>query len=140
MEKIAIIYWSGTGNTEAMANAIAEGIKSNEAEVDIFTVSDFNIDTFHDYKKIALGCAAMGDEVLEESEFEPFFCSIEKKLENKKIALFGSYGWGNGKWMKDWEERILGTALFEQGLIVNGMPVGESKQQCIDFGKRFSEC
>ncbi|MCI9355335.1 MAG: flavodoxin [Firmicutes bacterium] len=140
MEKIAVIYWSGTGNTEAMANAIAEGIKNAGTEAEVFSVSDFVVDTLDSYKKIAFGCAAMGDEVLEEAEFEPFFCSVENKLSNKKVALFGSYGWGDGKWMRDWEERIPGAALFEEGLIVNGMPVGETKQQCVDFGKKFAEC
>ena len=94
MEKIAVIYWSGTGNTEAMANAIAEGIKNAGTEAEVFSVSDFVVDTLDSYKKIAFGCAAMGDEVLEEAEFEPFFCSVENKLSNKKVALFGSYGWG----------------------------------------------
>lgn len=139
MEKIAVIYWSGTGNTEAMANAIGEGIDSAGAQADIFAVSNFKTDTFDSYKKIAFGCAAMGDEVLEESEFEPFFCDVESKLGNKKVALFGSYGWGDGKWMRDWEERIPNAALFEEGLIVNGMPTGNTKQECIDFGKRFAE-
>ena len=140
MDKIAVIYWSGTGNTEAMANAIAEGIKSAGGEADVFAVSDFAIDTFDRYKKVALGCSAMGDEVLEEAEFEPFFCDIEGKLGDKKVALFGSYGWGDGKWMRDWEERVLGANLFAEGLMVNGMPRAATKDECVEFGKKFAEC
>ena len=140
MDKIAVIYWSGTGNTEAMANAIAEGIKSAGGEADVFAVSDFAVDTFDSYKKVALGCSAMGDEVLEEAEFEPFFCDIEGKLGDKKVALFGSYGWGDGKWMRDWEERVPGAYLFAEGLMVNGMPAGATKDECVEFGKKFAEC
>ena len=140
MDKIAVIYWSGTGNTEAMANAIAQGIKEAGGEADVFAVSDFAADTFDSYKKVALGCSAMGDEVLEEAEFEPFFCDIENKLGNKKVALFGPYGWGDGKWMRDWEERVPGASLFDEGLMVNGMPSGASKDECIAFGKRFAQC
>lgn len=97
--KAAVIYWSGTGNTEQMANAIAEG-----AGAELFSVSDFTGD-IADYDRIAFGCSAMGDEVLEESEFEPFFTAIEGALSGKTIALFGSYGWGDGEWMRNWEER-----------------------------------
>ena len=96
--KTAVIYWSGTGNTEAMAKAVAEG-----AGAECFAVSEFsgNVD---DYDAIALGCPAMGAEELEDSEFEPFFAGIEGKLSGKKIALFGSYGWGDGEWMRSWEK------------------------------------
>ena len=114
--KAAVIYWSGTGNTEQMANAIAEG-----AGAELFSVSDFTGD-IADYDRIAFGCSAMGDEVLEESEFEPFFTAIEGALSGKTIALFGSYGWGDGEWMRNWEERAKadGAVLVNgEGLIVN---------------------
>ncbi|MBR3025296.1 MAG: flavodoxin domain-containing protein, partial [Oscillospiraceae bacterium] len=94
--KTAVIYWSGTGNTEAMAKAIAEG-----AGADIFTVSEFG-GSVSDYDVIAFGCPAMGAEVLEEEEFEPFFTSVEGSLSGKKVILFGSYGWGDGEWMRNW--------------------------------------
>lgn len=108
MSKIAVIYWSSTGNTEMMANAIAEG-----AGAELFSVSDFS-GNIADYDKIAFSCPAMGAEVLEENEFEPFFTSVEGSLSGKTIALFGSYGWGDGEWMRNWEERIKadGAALF----------------------------
>ena len=97
--KAAVIYWSGTGNTEQMAQAIADA-----AGAELFAVSDFSV-SIADYDRIAFGCSAMGDEVLEEDEFEPFFASIEGDLSGKTIALFGSYGWGDGEWMRNWEER-----------------------------------
>ena len=96
--KTAVIYWSGTGNTEAMAKAVAEG-----AGAECFAVSEFS-GNVEDYDAIALGCPAMGAEELEDSEFEPFFSGIEGKLSGKKIALFGSYGWGDGEWMRSWEK------------------------------------
>ncbi len=117
--KNAVIYWSGTGNTEMMAKAIAEG-----AGADLFTVSEFS-GNVADYDRIAFGCAAMGAEVLEEDEFEPFFSSIEGSLSGKTVALFDSYGWGDGEWMRNWEERVKadGTVLFaDAGLIVNETP------------------
>lgn len=97
--KTAVIYWSGTGNTEQMASAIAEG-----AGAELFTISEFSGDIAA-YDRIAFGCPAMGDEVLEESDFEPFFSDVEGTLNGKTIALFGSYGWGDGQWMRDWEDR-----------------------------------
>ncbi|MCQ4727416.1 flavodoxin [Anaerotignum faecicola] len=139
MGKIAVIYWSGTGNTKIMANSIAEGIGQSGAEAEIFDVSDFGGD-ISAYDKIAFGCPSMGDEVLEEGEFEPFFESVEGNLKGKKVALFGSYGWGDGKWMRDWEERVSkdGASLYGEGLIVNGMPSGDGKTECVDFGKGFA--
>ena len=120
--KTAVIYWSGTGNTEAMANAVAEG-----AGAELFNVSDFS-GSVNDYDALAFGCPAMGAEVLEEDEFEPFFASIESSLAGKKVLLFGSYGWGDGEWMRDWAERTktAGAELVGgEGYIVNEAPTDE---------------
>ncbi len=137
--KIAVIYWSGTGNTAAMAEAIADGAKENGAEVSLFSVDEFS-GSIKDYDKVAFGCSAMGDEVLEEAEFEPFFMSIENDISGKKIALFGSYGWGDGQWMRDWEERVneKNANLYDTGLMINGMPDDDGKETCKAFGKNFA--
>lgn len=137
MEKTAVIYWSGTGNTEAMANAIAQGISQAGGEADLLLCSSFDAGTAGGYAKFAFGCPAMGDEVLEESEFEPFFSGIEGALSGKKVALFGSYGWGDGQWMRDWQDRVCagGAVLFEEGLTANGAP---EEAVCREFGKRFA--
>ena len=134
--KNAVIYWSGTGNTSAMAKAIAEGMG---ADTELFSVDKFT-GNIADYDKIAFGCSAMGDEVLEEAEFEPFFASIEGNLSGKKIALFGSYGWGDGQWMRDWVDRCnkAGANLYDDGLMVNGFPEGDAKVQCTAFGQGFA--
>ena len=134
--KNAVIYWSGTGNTSAMAKAIAEGMG---ADTELFSVDKFT-GNIADYNKIAFGCSAMGDEVLEEAEFEPFFASIEGNLSGKKIALFGSYGWGDGQWMRDWVDRCnkAGANLYDDGLMVNGFPEGDAKVQCTAFGQGFA--
>lgn len=129
--KTAVIYWSGTGNTEQMANAVAEG-----AEAELFSVSDFSGD-ISEYDRIAFGCSAMGAEVLEEDEFEPFFASIENSLSGKTIALFGSYGWGDGEWMRNWEERVksAGANLVNgAGLIVNEAPDDNALESCKALG------
>ncbi|MDE6035810.1 MAG: flavodoxin [Ruminococcus sp.] len=129
--KSAVIYWSGTGNTEMMAKAIAEG-----AGAELFSVSEFS-GNIADYDRIAFGCSAMGAEVLEEDEFEPFFTSIEGSLSGKTIALFGSYGWGDGEWMRNWEERVKedGAVLFgDEGLIVNETPSDDDLAKCREFG------
>ena len=117
--KTAVIYWSGTGNTEALAKASAEG-----AGVTAQTVSEFSGDV-SEYDALALGCPAMGAEVLEESEFEPFFTGIERKLSGKKVLLFGSYGWGDGEWMRSWQERVTAAGaelVGDEGFIVNDAP------------------
>ena len=134
--KAAVIYWSGTGNTEQMANAIAEA-----AGAELYSVSDFSGDSA-DYDRIAFGCSAMGDEVLEESEFEPFFTAIEGALSGKTIALFGSYGWGDGEWMRNWEERVKNDGavlLNDEGLIVNEAPSDEDLEKCKALGEALTK-
>lgn len=132
--KAAVIYWSGTGNTEQMANAIAEG-----AGAELFSVSDFTGD-IADYDRIAFGCSAMGDEVLEESEFEPFFTAIEGALSGKTIALFGSYGWGDGEWMRTWEENCKneGAVLTHESVICQEEPDDDAKAACQELGKSLA--
>lgn len=105
MSKVAVVYWSGTGNTEAMAKAVAEGAKENGAEADVLQASEFGADKLGDYSAVAFGCPAMGSEELEEYDFAPMFEACESQLSGKRIALFGSYGWGSGEWMNAWEER-----------------------------------
>ena len=104
MSKVAVIYWSGTGNTEDMAQAVAEGAKAAGAEADLLTCTEVN--GVEAYDAVALGCPAMGAEELEDSEFLPMLESIEAALPGKKTALFGSYGWGDGEWMRDWVQRM----------------------------------
>lgn len=137
MEKTAIVYWSGTGNTEAMAKALEEGMKAASAEVDLFEVSDTSAAAMKDYGKLAFGCPSMGDEVLEEADFEPFFTEAEGDLGGKKVALFGSYGWGDGQWMRDWVDRVKGAGanLYEEGLIMQEAP---DEDACKEYGKNFA--
>ena len=135
--KIAVIYWSGTGNTEAMADLVASAAAAAGASVDKFTASEFNTASAGDYTGFALGCPAMGAEQLEESEFEPMFSDLEGSLNGKKIALFGSYGWGDGQWMRDWCERVKedGAVLFsEEGLICNETPDDDVQAACRKLG------
>ncbi|WP_110953464.1 flavodoxin [Anaerosinus massiliensis] len=141
MSQIAVVYWSGSGNTEKMAQAIAKGIEGVEKEVKLFHVGDFNDQDIEQYDRIAFGCPSMGCEELEESEFAPFFESVEAKLQGKLVALFGSYGWGNGEWMHDWEERVKSNQanLFEQGLILRDAPDQEGEEVCNAFGERFAK-
>ena len=129
--KTAVIYWSGTGNTEAMAKAVAEG-----AGAELFTVSEFS-GNVADYDAIAFGCPAMGAEVLEEDEFEPFFTGIEGSLGGKKVLLFGSYGWGDGEWMRNWEERTkaAGAVLVSgAGYIANEAPSDDDLAKLKELG------
>ncbi len=141
MAKIAVIYWSGTGNTQAMAESIMDGLKAGGADASLFTVSEFGSKSIDDYDKIAFGCPAMGSEELEPDEFEPFYASIEEKLNGKKIALFGSYEWADGEWMQTWQQRAKdkGADLFEEGLIVYDAPDDAAKEKCKAFGERFAK-
>lgn len=130
--KAAVIFWSGSGNTEEMAKAVAEG-----AGVEAQNVSEFS-GNVADYDALAFGCPAMGDESLEEDEFEPFFTSAEGSLSGKKVALFGSYGWGDGQWMRDWADRVknAGAALVnDEGLIVNQTPSDDDLANCKALGE-----
>lgn len=136
MSKIAVVFWSGTGNTEAMADAVAEGAKGAGAEVSVFNVTDFSADKVDEFDAIAFGCPAMGAETLEDSEFEPVFNECEPKLNGKKIALFGSYGWGDGEWMRTWEETCnsAGAVLTAESVICNDAPNDEATANCNALG------
>ena len=136
MSKIAIVYWSGTGNTEAMANAVAEGAKEAGAAVSLITAADFSASMMEDYDAVAFGCPAMGAEVLEEDEFEPMFQDCTGKLSGKKIALFGSYGWGDGEWMRSWEDtcRDHGAVLACDSVICQETPDDEAEADCRSLG------
>ena len=98
MSKFAVVYWSGTGNTEQMANAVAEGIAAAGGQAEVFTAADFGPDKVPEYEGLAFGCPSMGSEELESDEFEPMFRAVEPSLAGKKVGLFGSYGWGDGEW------------------------------------------
>lgn len=134
-----IIYWSGTGNTEKMAQLIKQGIIEAGKTAEALVVSDANVDELLKEDILILGCPAMGDEVLEESEFEPFIEEISSKISGKKAALFGSYGWGDGQWMRDFEEKMTsyGCTILDSPLIIQNEPDG-SEQECIDFGKKIA--
>lgn len=136
MSKVAVVFWSGTGNTEAMANAVGEGAGQAGAEVSVLPVSMVSADEAAGYDALALGCPAMGAEVLEESEFEPFFTALEGKLSGKPVVLFGSYGWGDGQWMRDWEDRAkaAGAVLKAQPLMVNETPDDDALSDCRTLG------
>lgn len=135
MSKIAVVYWSGTGNTEAMARAVADGAASSGADAAVFTASEFS--DAAGYDAIAFGCPAMGAEQLEEDEFEPMFSSCKTGLKGKRIALFGSYGWGDGEWMRTWEEdcKGYGAILSSDPVICNEDPDADAQNACIELGK-----
>lgn len=141
MKKVGIIYWSGTGNTEAMAKAIAEGAKVAGAEVDLMTSADFSSAKVDNYDTFAFGCPSMGDEVLEEIEFEPMFTECENSLSGKQVALFGSYGWGDGQWMREWVGRCEDDnmqLIEDEGLIVNETPNDDDLELCRALGKKLA--
>lgn len=141
MSKVAVVYWSGTGNTAAMASAVFDGAKEKGADVTIFTSADFDASMVSSFDAIAFGCPAMGAEVLEESEFEPMFSACDSALKDKKIALFGSYGWGDGEWMRDWEETCAsyGAKLICDSVICNESPDDEGIKECQTLGAALAE-
>ena len=135
--KTAVIYWSGTGNTEAMANAVAEGMKETGAEVAMLTPDQVQAGELGGYGAIAFGCPAMGSEVLEEMDFQPMFDACKNMLSGKRVALFGSFGWGDGQWMRDWCERAKedGAQLFsDEGLVCNETPDDDVQAACRKLG------
>lgn len=134
---IKIIYWSGSGNTENMARYIAQGIEKSAREVDVKSVEEANYKEAVDI--LVLGCPSMGVEELEEIEMAPFVESLKGHITGQKVALFGSYGWGDGEWMISWEEQMkeYGAELVSSSLIINGFTVGEDEEQCIRFGQEL---
>lgn len=141
MSKMAVIYWSMSGNTQAMAEAIAEGARGAGAEVDLMQVSEVSVDQALSYPLLALGCPAMGAEVLEEGEMEPFVMEVEGFAQGKRIGLFGSYGWGDGQWMRDWEDRMkaAGAVLVgREGVIASEAPDGDALEQCRALGRELA--
>ena len=137
MSKVAVVYWSGTCNTEEMANKVAEGAKAAGAEVEVISADDFDGTDISGFDGVAFGCPAMGDQELEDSVFQPVFEACEPKLAGKKVALFGSYGWGDGEWMRSWEEKCQndGVALAVDSVICNEDPDDEAQAACIELGK-----
>lgn len=141
MNKIAIVFWSGTGNTETMANLIAGGVRDAGGEAELFGPGSFSAEQLDAFGAVAFGCPAMGNEVLEEDEFEPMFTGLEPSLRGRRIALFGSYGWGEGQWMEDWCARCreAGAELLEEkGLIANEAPDAEGESACQELGRKLA--
>ena len=134
--KTAVIYWSGTGNTEAMAHAVADAAAAAGAEVSVFTAADFDPDSAASYDSFAFGCPSMGAEELEDSEFQPMFEAVKPALASKKVALFGSYGWGDGEWMRTWQAdcEAAGIALVADGVICNDAPDDDALAACAALG------
>ena len=137
MSKIAVVYWSGTGNTKAMADAVAEGVKASGGEATLLTAAEFDPALLDSFGAVAFGCPSMGSEELEESEFAPMFEGCVPKLSGRKIALFGSYGWGDGEWMRTWEEncRGAGAVLACEPVICNEAPDDDALAACQALGK-----
>lgn len=141
MKKIDVVYWSMSGNTQAMAEAVAKGIEAEGKEASVIYVGDASIAELKEAKCFALGCPAMGAEVLEESEMEPFVAEIEQYVSGKTIALFGSYGWGDGQWMREWTERMsrCGACIVGgEGLICHEMPDEASLEECEALGRELA--
>ena len=141
MSKIAVVYWSGTGNTEAMAGAVADGAKEKGADVSVFTASEFSGSMMDEFDAVAFGCPSMGAEQLEDSEFEPMFNACEAKLSGKKVGLFGSYGWGDGEWMRTWEENCVdaGCVFAADYVICNEAPDDDAISACNALGAALAE-
>ena len=141
MKKTAVIYWSGTGNTKQMAEAVLEGMKSAGAEAVLLEPAQVDGSTFSGVDAVAFGCPAMGSEVLEEMEFEPMFSSCKNSLSSKKVALFGSYGWGDGEWMRTWEKDCddAGIDLACESVICQEAPDGDTLEACRAMGKLLAE-
>ena len=142
MDKVYIIFWTQGGNTGAMASAIGDGVKTAGKEPVFLSPSEANVSELKELNGFAMGCPAMGCEVLEETEMEPFVSEVESIIKEKKIVLFGSYGWGDGQWMRDWEERMKSAGAIiigGEGIIAHEMPQDADIERCNNFGKQLAE-
>jgi flavodoxin I len=138
---VYVVYYSGTGNTEAMANAVGEGIQSAGGEAKVVSVSELSAAALKDEAVFALGCPAMGAEELEEGEMEPFVSELEGFVSGKKLGLFGSYDWGDGEWMRSWAERMraAGASLAAEPVIANNTPDEEALANCRALGEKLAK-
>lgn len=136
MSKVAVVYWSGTGNTEAMAKAVSSGAETAGASVSEFKAAEFSADMVGSYDGIAFGCPAMGAEVLEESEFQPMWDSVKNSLGGKKVGLFGSWGWGGGEWMNAWKDEAAGLGINVVSTVTaQEAPDDSAKKECAELGR-----
>jgi len=141
MVQISIVYWSGTGNTELMAQKVAEGVREAGQEAVVLSVDLADVSELKKARAFALGCPSMGAEQLEETQMELFMCDLENGIGGKQIGLFGSFGWGGGEWMRDWEERVRNagaSVVGEEGIIVNGAPDEEAEEKCKELGRTLA--
>ena len=141
MAKIAVVFWSGSGNTEAMANAVVQGAEKGGAEVELIRVGDFSADRIADYDGVLMGCPACGTEELDDSEFEPFFVEAENHLKDVKVGMFGSYGWGGGAFMDTWTERVnaAGGAMVADGVTCELEPDDDALERCRALGAAMAK-
>jgi len=141
MKKIVVVYWSGTGNTKEMAEALADGAKHDNTVVSLLSVAEASVDDIKNADAVAIGCPSMGAEVLEEEEMEPFVASIEEMVTGKPMALFGSYGWGNGEWMQDFVARMkeCNAKVLGEGLISMNKPDAQGIKECQSLGNELSK-
>jgi len=136
-----IVFWSGSGNTEAMADLLAEGVREAGAEAEVIPVSEADSDDLAAQNAFALGCPSMGVEQLEEDEMEPFMAELDGKISGKKAALFGSYGWGEQEWMRDWEKRVGedgAEVILGEGVTVLGEPDEETAEKLKALGRELA--
>ena len=122
-----------------MVEDIGCGIKEAEKEVEILEVSNATDKDIIDAEVVVLGCPAMGVKELEDSEVIPFIDNNVALMQGKKMALFGSYGWGTGEWMDAWKEQMasLGANLVTEPLIVNEFTDGQDEAICNGYGKKI---
>ena len=141
MKKTAVVYWSGTGNTESMANAVVEGVKAAGAEAELMTPDQVDAGKLAEFEAIAFGCPAMGAEELEETEFAPMFDGVKGALSGKSVALFGSYGWGDGEWMRTWEDdcKANGMNLVCDSVICCEAPDDDALEACRKLGAELAK-
>ncbi|WP_281702878.1 flavodoxin [Cryptobacterium curtum] len=136
MSKVAVVFWSGTGNTEAMADLVAQGVKEAGGDASLIQISDFDESQIDDFDAFAFGCPAMGDEELEDTEFLPVYDIVEPLLGDKKVVLFGSYDWNDGEWMELWEQRAQDAGVnVVDSLIAKDYPDDEASVECVRVGK-----
>lgn len=142
MDKMIVAFWTQTGNTGIMAETVGKGISGAGKEAEVLEISSVSMDDLKKAPVFALGCPAMGDEVLEEGEMEPFVMEVESFAAGKKIALFGSYGWGDGQWMRDWEERMkkAGAVIVGgEGVTAHETPDDDALEACMELGRQMAE-
>lgn len=139
MKKISIIYWSNGGNVEVLANTMADELEQAGVNVCIKHVSDADVSDVIEADAVAFGSPSMDNNRIEQQEMEPFINEFKLlPINGKKAVLFGSYGWDDGQFIKNWVVRMKDYGFNVLGdLAVKESPTDDDIEEAKKLAKKL---